>query len=128
MVAKIANLQKHFESEICSEFPKAFWDRKSHIIDLPYIDGFDEKDISTKARPIQMNHELMEIYKKETHTLLSNKIILPSKSPWSCSTFYANNAVEQERGSPRLVLNYKPLNSVLKWIRYPIPNKRDLLK
>ena len=32
-----------------------------------------------------------------------------------------------ERGVPRLVLNYKPLNTALQWIRYPIPNKRDLL-
>ena len=24
-------------------------------------------------------------------------------------------------------INYKPLNSVLEWIRYPIPNKRDLI-
>ncbi|BBN69939.1 Excinuclease ABC, C subunit, partial [Prunus dulcis] len=34
---------------------------------------------------------------------------------------------ELERGVPRLVINYKPLNSVLEWIRYPIPNKRDLI-
>ena len=61
MVAKIADLQKVFVKEICSEFANSFWDRKSHIIDLPYIDGFDEKAISKKARPIQMNHELMEI-------------------------------------------------------------------
>ncbi|KAK9668593.1 hypothetical protein RND81_13G070600, partial [Saponaria officinalis] len=27
----------------------------------------------------------------------------------------------------RLVINYKPLNKALKWIRYPIQNKRDLL-
>jgi len=33
-----------------------------------------------------------------------------------------------ERGTPRLVINYKPLNSALKWIRYPIPNKKDLLQ
>ena len=26
-----------------------------------------------------------------------------------------------------MVINYKPLNKVLQWIRYPIPNKRDLL-
>lgn len=37
-----------------------------------------------------------------------------------------NNA-ENERGVPRLVINYTPLNKVLKWIRYPLPNKRDLL-
>ena len=35
---------------------------------------------------------------------------------------------ELERGTPRLVINYKPLNKALKWIRYAIPNKRDLLQ
>ena len=39
-----------------------------------------------------------------------------------------NNQAEKERGVPRLVINYKPLNNVLQWIRYPIPNKRNLLK
>jgi len=38
-----------------------------------------------------------------------------------------NNAPEKERGVPRLVINYKPLNKALQWIRYPIPNKIDLL-
>jgi len=33
-----------------------------------------------------------------------------------------------ERGAPRLVINYKPLNKVLKWIRYPLPNKINLIK
>ncbi|RDY05955.1 Orf V, partial [Mucuna pruriens] len=37
-------------------------------------------------------------------------------------------ASEVERGAPRLVINYKPLNKVLKWIRYPLPNKNDLIK
>ena len=32
-----------------------------------------------------------------------------------------------ERGVPRLVINYKPLNKALQWIIYPIPNKKDLL-
>ena len=38
-----------------------------------------------------------------------------------------NKHNEIERGTPRLVINYKPLNKALKWIRYPIPNKKDLL-
>ncbi|CAN4121269.1 unnamed protein product [Withania somnifera] len=70
----------------------------------------------------------METCKREINDLLSKKIIPPSKSPWSCSAFYVNNSAEKERGAQRLVINYKPLNKVLKWIRYPIPNKRDLLK
>lgn len=59
---------------------------------------------------------------------MNNKIIRLSKSPWSCSAFYVNNAAEQERGSHRLVINYKPLNSILKWIHNPILNKRAFLK
>jgi len=70
-----------------------------------------------------MNAELL----KYCNTLLEKKLIRPSKSPWSCAAFYVNNAPEKERGVPRLVINYKPLNKVLQWILYPIPSKRDLL-
>jgi hypothetical protein len=41
--------------------------------------------------------------------------------------FYVRKNAEIERGVPRLVINYKPLNDVLKWIRYPIPNRKDLV-
>ena len=41
--------------------------------------------------------------------------------------FLCQKNVEIERGTPRLVINYKPLNKVLEWIRYPIPNKNDLV-
>ena len=34
---------------------------------------------------------------------------------------------EIERGVLRLVINYKPLNKVLEWVWYPIPNKKGLL-
>ena len=56
------------------------------------------------------------------------KLIRLSKSPWGCAAFYVQNVVELERGAPRLVINYKPLNKVLQCIRYLIPNKQDLLK
>ena len=62
------------------------------------------------------------------NSLLKKKLIRPSKSPWSCAVFYVQNVVEIERGAPRLIINYKPLNKVLQWIRYLIPNKQDLLK
>jgi len=74
-----------------------------------------------------MNAELLEYCKKKIQTLLEKKLIRPSESPWSCAAFYVNNASEKERGVPRLVINYKPLNKALQWIRYSIPNKRDLL-
>jgi len=74
-----------------------------------------------------MNSELLEYYRKEIQTLLEKKLIRPSKSPWSCAACYVNNAPEKEIGVPHPVINYKPLNTALQWIRYPIPNKRDLL-
>ena len=74
-----------------------------------------------------MNHEVLEYCKKEIEDVLSKNLIRKSKSPWSCSAFYVNKNAEIERGTPRLVINYKPLNKALRWIRYPIPNKKDLL-
>ena len=74
-----------------------------------------------------MNNELLEHYKKEIEDLLIKGLIRKSKSPWSSAAFYVNKQVELERGVPRLVINYKTLNKALKWIRHPIPNKKDLL-
>jgi len=74
-----------------------------------------------------MNSETVEFCKKEIHDLLNKKLIRKSKSPWSCAAFYVKKNAEIERGTPCLVINYKPLNKVLEWIRYPIPNKNDLV-
>ena len=98
------------------------------MVSLPYEKDFNEKQIPTKARPIQMNPELLEYCKKEIQDLLDKNLIRPSYSPWSCAAFYFQKASEIERGTPRLVINYKPLNKVLQWIRYPIPNKKDLIQ
>nr|KYP72768.1 polyprotein [Cajanus cajan] len=68
----------------------------------------------------------LEIQYKLPSAIIKNDN-LKSKSPWSCAAFYVNKASEIERGAPRLVINYKPLNQALQWIRYPIPNKKDLL-
>jgi len=75
-----------------------------------------------------MSQEYLEYCKKEIQEYLDKGLIRPSKSTWSCSGFYVMKAFEMDRGAPRLVINYKPLNKVLKWIRYPLPNKIDLIK
>ena len=94
------------------------------MVNLPYAKEFKEHLIPTKARPIQMNQEQLEYCKKEIDELLSKWLIRNSKSPWSYAAFYVNKNAEKERGVPRLVINYKPLNKVLEWIRYPLPNKK----
>ncbi|KAG5577337.1 hypothetical protein H5410_057471 [Solanum commersonii] len=53
------------------------------MVMLPYEPSFDEKTIPTRARPIQMNHELMIHCEKEIHDLLQKQIISPRKSPWT---------------------------------------------
>ena len=63
---------------------------------------------------------MLEHYKKEIESFLARKLISPSKSPWSCAAFYIEKRAELEREVPRLVINYKPLNDALQWIRYPI--------
>jgi hypothetical protein len=75
-----------------------------------------------------MNAELEQHCRLEIQDLESKGLIQKSRSPWSCVAFYVNKNFEIERGTPRLVINYKPLNTALKWIRYPIPNKKDLLQ
>ena len=124
---RISDFQKLIEKEICADLPTAFWNRKQHLVDLPYQNSFDEKQIPTKARHIQMNMDLERHCKDEIKDLESKGLIVKSRSPWSCAAFYVNKNSEIERGTPRLVINYKPLNKALKWIRYPIPNKKDLL-
>ena len=113
---------------VCAEVPNAFWTRKQHTVHLSYEPDFEEKNIPTKARPIQMNQELLQHCQKEINDLLSKGIISPTQSPWSCPAFYVNKQSEIERWVPRLVINYKALNKALRWIRYPIPNKKDLLQ
>ena len=125
---RIKQIQQQIKNNLCSSIPNAFWNRKQHMVSLPYEKDFNEKQIPTKARSIQMNPELLEYCKKEINDLLDKKLIRPSHSPWSCAAFYVQKASEIERGTPRLGINYKPLNKVLQWIRYPIPNKKDLIQ
>ena len=86
--AEIREFEEKFKQEVCSDLPTAFWHRKRHEVALPYVKDFNEKDISTKARPIQMNHELMDVCKAKIEDLLRKGIIRNSRSPWSCPAFY----------------------------------------
>ena len=71
--------------------------------------------------------KLLNFVKMKFMICLRKNLIRNSKSLWSCATFYVQKDVEIERGTPHLVINYNPLNKVLEWIRYPIPNKNDLV-
>ncbi|XP_047259002.1 uncharacterized protein LOC124891243, partial [Capsicum annuum] len=95
---KLKTVSSQLMNDICADHPNAFWSRKRHIVSLPYEDNFSEERIPTKSRPCQMNAELVEFCKREIDNLLQKGLIKPSKSPWSCTAFYVNNAAEKERG------------------------------
>ena len=57
---KIERFQEKLNQEVCSNIPNAFWYRKTHVGKLPYVKDFNERNIPTKAKPIQMNQEIME--------------------------------------------------------------------
>ncbi|KAG5567901.1 hypothetical protein H5410_065083, partial [Solanum commersonii] len=95
---KIKLISEKMAIDICADHPSAFWNWKKHILTLPYEDDFSEENIPTKSRPCQMNTKLVEFCKKEIDKLLQKGLIKPSKSPWSCTSFYVNNTAEKERG------------------------------
>ena len=74
-----------------------------------------------------MKKNYLDLCKKEIQILLDKNLIRKNTSLWCCTTFYVSKKAEQERGILRHIINYNPHNSVLKWIRYPIPNKKALL-
>ena len=125
---RIEKIKNQIEINLCSFVPNAFWNRKKYKVSLPYADGFDESQIPIKVRPIQMNAQLLKYCKEEIKDSLDKNLIRKSQSPWSCVVFYVQKRSKIERGAPRVVINYKILNKVLKWIRYPILTERDLIR
>ena len=97
MQERIKQIKKQIETNLCSSIPNAFWNRKQHMVSLPYEKDFNEKQIPTKARQIQMSPELVEYCKKEINDLLSKKLIRLSHSPWSCAAFDVQKASEIKR-------------------------------
>ena len=68
---KIQTLLQHIQLTICSNLPHAFWNRKKHIVDLPYEKDFNEKQTPTKAR-VPKERKISVISKKKL--LCNNKI------------------------------------------------------
>ena len=72
---KILDLENIFKNKVYADIPNALWERKKHIVTHPHEKDFLEKQIPKKARPIQMNSELLEFCKKEIQSLLDKRLI-----------------------------------------------------
>ncbi|KAL5779426.1 hypothetical protein ACOSQ2_010163 [Xanthoceras sorbifolium] len=47
---KLSGAAKQLEESVCSDVPNAFWSRHKHMVCLPYVNGFDERRVSTKSK------------------------------------------------------------------------------
>ena len=56
-----------------------------------------------------MSVDLEQYCKTEIMDLIKKDLISKSRSPSSCAAFYVIKNAKLERGTPRLVINYKPL-------------------
>lgn len=95
--------------------PNTFFEERD-IVSLSCIKEVNEKDVSTKARPIQMNEEWLVYCQKEKQKQNTNflkkqvSLELCSKSSW----------VRKRCTHDQL--------QIFQWIRYPIPNKKGLFR
>jgi hypothetical protein len=74
-----------------------------------------------------MNADLEQHCRLEIRDLESKGLIQKSRSPWSCAAFYVNKNSEIKRGTPRLVINYKPLNSAFKMDQVSNPQQKRFI-
>ena len=49
---RIKQVQKQIENNLCSSIPNAFWNRKQHMVSLPYEKDFNEKQISRNLQEV----------------------------------------------------------------------------
>jgi hypothetical protein len=70
---RIERFYEKLNQDVYSNIPNPFWDRKTHVVKLPYVKDFNERNIPTTSRPIQMNQEIMEFCKTEINDLLDKK-------------------------------------------------------
>jgi hypothetical protein len=50
---RIERFQEKLNQEVCSNFPNAFWDRKTHVVKLPYVKDFNERKSFNKNSRIK---------------------------------------------------------------------------
>ncbi|GAV59542.1 LOW QUALITY PROTEIN: hypothetical protein CFOL_v3_03073, partial [Cephalotus follicularis] len=114
---KINSLKNNVINNLCI-FSMLFWQKKRHVVSLPYEKDFTEENIPTKARPIQMTHALMKHCKREIQELLNKRTITPIQR----SIFFAEKLPDIIRDKKQLQRFLGSLN----YIRDFIPNLQDL--
>ena len=76
---------------------------------------------------MQYSPQDREEFDQQVTELLVQRLIRPSNSPHSSPAFMVRNHAEQVRKKPRMVINYKKLNSFTIRDGYFLPNKESFV-
>jgi len=109
---------KNLIQQCYSENPREFKNRLNYKATIELL-----TKTPVYRKPMKYSYEDIREFPNIIEKLLKNGLIRPSRSPWNCPGFLVRNHSEIKRGEPRLVINYKPLNQVVKDNRYPLPRK-----
>ncbi len=109
-------------SELILEFSDIFPDVPTRTSVLSHdVDVGDTQPI--KQHPYRVNQVKRELIKSEVDSMLENKIIQPSHSPWSSPCVM----IPKSDGSIRFCTDFRKVNAVTKGDSFPIPRIDDCI-
>lgn len=65
---------------------------------------------------------------QQVEEFMQKGLVRPSTSSYSCACFVVRNHASIKRGKARMVINYIPLNAVTVDVKWPLPNKEELIQ
>ena len=123
--SNLSEYEKRRLTELLNKYSDVFaWSNRelgqTHLVEQE-IDTGDA--IPIHQPPYRVSHSEREIIREQVRDMLETEIIRPSFSPW-CSPVVL---VRKKSGEWRFCVDYRKLNSVLKWDAYPLPVIDDIL-
>nr|DBA06665.1 TPA_asm: polyprotein [Welwitschia mirabilis virus 2] len=108
--------------ECCIHHPLEKWDRHQMHAEIPLI-----HNMAVSSPMIRMSEDDNEEIRNQIQELLQKGLIEESNSQYSFGAFIVRNHSEEKRGKARMVINYKPLNSITYDFKWPMQDKLTLL-
>ena len=113
---------KEFEDRFPPELPP---NPSTHNVNPPMIIQTEGHEHETPCRPvIKLNALELEELKKQIDKYVEKGFIRPSQSSYGSAVFF----VPKKNGKLRMVIDYRPINSITRKDKYPLPNIETILE
>lgn len=106
-----------------SNNPQQLWE-----VESPKQEIVTLRDNGVEGKLIPCTPSDEQEVRKKIDELLKLRLIEPSTSHYSCSTFLVRNHSEIVRGKYRMAINYKPLNAITQGFHYPLPRPETIMQ